>query len=105
MYRKTNNTHTYKLPKDHFFVLFNIVAKNGGAVVKTIDDAIMASFSTDHNALATAFEAGVAFADGTNNIEKLVDIKIGVHSDPCIAVTLNDSMDYCRTTVNVASSL
>ena len=32
-----------------------------------------------------------------------MDIKLGVHAGPCIAVNLNSTMDYFGTTVNVAA--
>jgi class 3 adenylate cyclase len=30
-------------------------------------------------------------------------LKIGIHEGPCLAVTLNDRLDYFGTTVNIAS--
>ena len=32
-------------------------------------------------------------------------IKIGLHAGPCIAVTLNDRLDYFGSTVNLAARL
>ena len=34
-----------------------------------------------------------------------ITIKLGVHSGPCIAVTLNDRLDYFGSTVNLAARL
>jgi len=38
-------------------------------------------------------------------VDDPVTIKIGVHEGPCIAVTLNDRLDYFGTTVNMAARL
>jgi class 3 adenylate cyclase len=68
-------------------------------VVKTIGDAVMATFATPHRALAAALR----MRDSVRDLKTDLQIKIGIHEGPCLAVTLNDRLDYFGQTVNVAA--
>ena len=73
-------------------------------MVKTIGDAVMATFPTPDRALAAALrmrEAMGRLNDGHNGHDLL--LKIGIHEGPCLAVVLNDRQDYFGTTVNIAA--
>jgi class 3 adenylate cyclase len=88
-------------------VLNDIVATEAGAVVKTIGDAVMATFSTPDRAIAAALRMREAMRDlgnGRNGHdgEDLL-LKIGIHEGPCLAVVLNDRQDYFGQTVNIAA--
>ena len=84
-------------------VLTEIVRRHDGGVVKTIGDAVMASFTDPVNCLLAAIEiqnAVGAFNErhaGDMGDEDAVTIKIGILEGPCIAVTLNDRLDYFGT--------
>ncbi|MET0429696.1 MAG: adenylate/guanylate cyclase domain-containing protein, partial [Microvirga sp.] len=92
------------LVREHFRTLNEIVAAEGGAVVKTIGDAVMATFPTPDRAVAAALRMRAAMLElnRKNSREDLL-LKIGLHEGPCIAVTLNDRQDYFGQTVNIAS--
>jgi class 3 adenylate cyclase len=89
----------YDLVRQHFRVLNEIVASEAGAVVKTIGDAVMATFPTPDRALAAALR----MRDSVRAIKDDLLIKIGIHEGPCLAVTLNDRLDYFGQTVNIAA--
>jgi class 3 adenylate cyclase len=82
------------------------VAAEGGAVVKTIGDAVIATFSTSDRALAAALRMRAAIGDIGNDVrqEDLL-LKIGIHTGPCLAVMLNDRLDYFGQTVNIAARI
>lgn len=101
MYRRIGDFKAYAIVREHFALLKMIVAKSGGAVVKTIGDAIMASFSDPAEALAAAVHMNREIKN-VGMGEDLV-LKIGVHSGPCIAVELNERLDYFGQTVNIAA--
>ena len=85
-------------------MLNEIVASEAGAVVKTIGDAVMATFPTPDRAVAAALrmrEAMRAF-NAEHGQEDLL-LKIGIHEGPCLAVVLNERQDYFGQTVNIAS--
>ena len=41
--------------------------------------------------------------DSVHSIKNDLLVKIGIHEGPCLAVTLNDRLDYFGQTVNVAA--
>jgi class 3 adenylate cyclase len=85
-------------------VLHEVVASEAGAVVKTIGDAVMATFATPDRALAAALKMREAMRklNAERNREDLL-LKIGMHEGPCLAVMLNDRLDYFGQTVNIAA--
>jgi len=104
LYERVGDLAAFDLVRAHFQVLNEIVAAEAGAVVKTIGDAVMATFSTPDRAVAAALrmrEAMHRLNDGHNGHHLL--LKIGIHEGPCLAVVLNDRQDYFGTTVNIAS--
>jgi class 3 adenylate cyclase len=104
LYERVGDLVAYDLVRQHFRVLNEIVVAEAGAVVKTMGDAVMATFLTPDRALAAALrmreDMGRINAERGN--EDLL-LKIGIHEGPCLAVTLNNSQDYFGQTVNVAA--
>jgi class 3 adenylate cyclase len=104
LYERVGDLVAFDLVREHFRVLNEIVAAEAGAVVKTIGDAVMATFPTPDRAVAAALrmrEAMHALNDDRSR-ENLL-LQIGIHEGPCLAVVLNDRQDYFGTTVNIAA--
>lgn len=104
LYERVGDLAAYDLVRSHFQVLNAIVAAQSGAVVKTIGDAVMATFTTPDRALAAA----LAMREGMRRLNAEAGrpdllLKIGIHEGPCLAVNLNDRQDYFGQTVNIAS--
>jgi class 3 adenylate cyclase len=89
--------------KKHFDELFAIVAANRGAVVKTIGDAVMASFTSPLDAVRAAHQIHDAFHPGRHDTP--IRLRISLNTGPCIAVRLNANADFFGGTVNVAAKL
>jgi len=104
LYERVGDLVAFDLVKEHFQILHEIIAAESGAVVKTIGDAVMATFPTPDRALAAALRMREAMR-GLNEKHQSEDLllKIGIHEGPCLAVTLNDRQDYFGQTVNIAS--
>jgi class 3 adenylate cyclase len=104
LYERVGDLVAFDLVKTHFQVLNDIVAEESGAVVKTIGDAVMATFPTPDRALAAALRMREAM-DELNRKSNTTDLllKIGIHEGPCLAVNLNERQDYFGQTVNIAS--
>jgi class 3 adenylate cyclase len=104
LYERVGDLNAFDMVRAHFQVLQEIVASEAGAVVKTIGDAVMATFPTPDRALAAAIRMRQAMRElnERSGSEDLL-LKIGVHEGPCIAVTMNDRQDYFGQTVNIAS--
>lgn len=99
LYDRVGDLVAYDLVRAHFRVLNEIVAAEAGAVVKTIGDAVMATFPSPDRALAAALRMQQSVQDIKNDMV----VKIGIHEGPCLAVTLNDRLDYFGQTVNIAA--
>jgi class 3 adenylate cyclase len=104
LYERVGDLVAFDLVRSHFRVLHEIVASEAGAVVKTIGDAVMATFPTPDRAVAAALRMRDAMRELNRQTERedLV-LKIGVHEGPCIAVAMNDRQDYFGQTVNIAA--
>lgn len=104
LYERVGDLVAYDLVRAHFGLLNDIVAAETGAIVKTIGDAVMATFPTPDRAVAAALRMRDAMRrlSETHEPEDLM-LKIGIHEGPCLAVTLNDRLDYFGQTVNVAA--
>lgn len=104
LYERVGDLVAYDLVRAHFQVLHEIVASESGAVVKTIGDAVMATFPTPDHAISAALRMREAMQslNEQHGSEDLL-LKIGIHEGPCLAVTLNDRQDYFGQTVNIAS--
>ena len=99
LYERVGDLAAYDLVRAHFRVLNEIVAAERGAVVKTIGDAVMATFPTPDRAMAAALKMREALQDLKGDLL----LKIGIHEGPCLAVSLNDRQDYFGRTVNIAA--
>ena len=106
LYEAVGDAAAYRLVRDHFTLLAGIVRRHQGAVVKTIGDAVMASFHLPEDALeaALAIQREVVDFNEAGGAGPIV-IKLGLHTGPCIVVTLNDRLDYFGTMVNLAARL
>ncbi|MFB0922900.1 MAG: adenylate/guanylate cyclase domain-containing protein [Alphaproteobacteria bacterium] len=111
LYEEIVDARAYGLVRDHFALLTQIVRSHDGAVVKTIGDAVMAAFADSATGLAAAIKiqnevsAFNARHVSAATSDPAITIKIGLHEGPCIAVTLNERLDYFGTTVNMAARL
>jgi len=104
LYERVGDLVAYDLVREHFRALHDIVASESGAVVKTIGDAVMATFPTPDHAISAALrmrEAMRAMNEQRGHEDLL--LKIGIHEGPCLAVVLNERQDYFGQTVNIAS--
>ncbi|HZW46428.1 MAG TPA: adenylate/guanylate cyclase domain-containing protein [Microvirga sp.] len=104
LYERVGDLVAYDLVREHFRVLNEIVASEAGAVVKTIGDAVMATFPTPDHAVSAALRMREAMRtlNEQRGQEDLL-LKIGIHEGPCLAVVLNERQDYFGQTVNIAS--
>ena len=103
MYREIGDATAFGHVMNHFDVLKEVIAEHNGALVKTIGDAVMAVFRQPSAALQAMLHAQERLADSGN--KHPLSLKAGVHVGPCIAVTLNERLDYFGSTVNLAARL
>ena len=105
-YERVGDAKAYRLVREHFAFLAARIREHNGAIVKTIGDAVMAAFAEPADAVraALAIQQKVAEFNAGHGGEA-ISIKLGLHKGPCIAVTLNERLDYFGSTVNLAARL
>ena len=107
LYSEVGDAAAFRLVDDHFDVLREAVAAHGGAVVKTMGDAVMAAFGDEESCAEAAIECLVrfeAFRKAAKHGER-TGLKLGLHGGACYVISANGALDYFGTTVNVASRL
>ena len=104
LYREIGDATAFGRVMNHFDVLKQAIAEEDGAMVKTIGDAVMAVFRQPAGALRAMLHAQRCLAAPPDGMVPL-QLKAGLHMGPCIAVTLNDRLDYFGSTVNLAARL
>ena len=106
LYERVGDLVAFDLVNEHFALLQQIIAAERGAVVKTIGDAVMATFETPDRAIAAAIRMREAMSDlAAERQHQSLHLKMGVHEGSCLAVTLNGQQDYFGQTVNIASRI
>jgi class 3 adenylate cyclase len=104
LYERVGDLAAFDLVRAHFHALLEIISSERGAVVKTIGDAVMATFIRPEHALAAGLRmrAAMTALNAARRTEDLI-VKIGIHEGPCLAVMLNERQDYFGQTVNIAA--
>jgi class 3 adenylate cyclase len=102
-YRSLGDARAFALIHEHFREMGGIVAEHAGAILKTMGDAVMASFVRPGDAV----RAGLAMIEATRQRhgQHGFHLKVGIHDGPCVMVRANQRMDLFGTTVNIASRL
>ena len=104
LYREIGDATAFGRVMSHFDVVRKAIAEHDGAVVKTIGDAVMGVFRCASDGLLAMFEVQQALTEPKDGNTPL-QLKAGLNTGPCIAVTLNDRLDYFGSTVNLAARL
>jgi class 3 adenylate cyclase len=104
LYERVGDLAAFDLVRAHFHALLEIISSEKGAVVKTIGDAVMATFIRPEHAIIAGLRMRSAM-DALNAERGTQDliVKIGIHEGPCLAVMLNERQDYFGQTVNIAA--
>jgi class 3 adenylate cyclase len=102
LYQKIGDAPAFGRVQEHFVDLEKAAAAEGGAIVKTMGDAVMASFREPVAALRAIWQAQQTIAGYG---EPLLRMKMGIHHGACIMVNMNERLDYFGSMVNIAARL
>ena len=106
LYEAIGDAAAYKLVRDHFVYLTDVVEAHRGTLIKTMGDAIMAAFTDGWDAVTAAIQLQTGVADfNRGRDDGGVVLKIGLHQGSCIAVTADGKLDYFGSMVNLAARL
>lgn len=106
MYEEIGDAAAYALVRDHFRVLRAAVEGNGGTVVKTIGDAVMASFPDPLKGAHAALQMVRDFDlwIDARDVERKPRLTVGMHTGPALVVHTDQAgFDYFGQTVNIAA--
>lgn len=103
LYREIGDAPAFGCVVNHFDILREAIRAEDGSLVKTMGDAVMAVFRRPPSALRAIMNAQKVISSVGNNPP--LQLKAGIHYGPCIAVTLNERLDYFGSTVNIAARL
>lgn len=99
LYDMQGDAAAFRAVKEHFEIGFAEVKKNGGAVIKTIGDALFAVLPSAEALITTALAIQKAFQNHT------LKLRIALQSGPVLAVNLNTGIDYFGNTVNLLAKI
>ena len=106
LYDKTGDVFAYSLIQEHFRILSDSVRKHSGAIIKTMGDAIMATFSLASSGMSAAMEM-MEKMEEFNKKQELngydLGLKIGLHEGSALVVNADERLDYFGQTVNIAA--
>jgi class 3 adenylate cyclase/Tfp pilus assembly protein PilF len=91
------------LLQTHNDIIFPIIEKHSGKIIKTIGDAVMASFHDTKDAVIAAVDIQKALKLHNKDAEKIkkINIRIGIHAGNA----LKDGKDYFGDAVNIAARI
>jgi class 3 adenylate cyclase len=105
MYERVGDVTAFDIVRLHFDMLESATRRHGGAIVKTLGDAIMARFFDPEDAVRTALEMFARLAPfdalGSGNLV----LKVGLHRGDAIVITSKGRRDYFGQTVNIAARM
>ena len=96
LYFELGDARAFERVHDHFQQLNQIVQREGGSMIKTLNEGIAAVF---HEPLG-AIRAGLAMRELNEP-----DLSVAIHRGPAMVATLNDHLDYFGATVSTAEQL
>lgn len=103
LYLKSGDGEAFTAVRRHFQRTYEVVRRNNGVVVKTIGDSAMVAFADALQCIRAAVELQREFNGDPATGGVL--LRVSIHSGPCLAVNLNNGIDYFGNTVNFAAKL
>jgi len=104
LYDMIGDLKAFALVNQHFERLGRAITRHHGAIIKTIGDAVMATFESPVDAVLASREMLREIESfNRESRERELILKVGVHRGASIAVTLNDRLDFFGQTVNIAA--
>jgi class 3 adenylate cyclase len=103
LYEQLGDAKAFRVLSEHFRILKERVRQEGGAVVKTVSEGIVAAFSPALAAVRVALDLPRLLA--ADETTKDLKLRMGVHRGPAMMATVNDHLDYFGSMVHQALQL
>jgi class 3 adenylate cyclase len=100
------DAQVYALVREYFDILSDAVTEHDGSIVKKNGDAVMAVFFNPVDALTCAIRVqhDIQWFNHTSDNDPII-VKLGLHTGRCLAVNVNDRLEYYGSAVNLATAL
>ncbi|WP_197454671.1 protein kinase domain-containing protein [Stieleria varia] len=102
LYDSLSDEAVYRMVNGHLKLISEVVVSNGGNVVKTIGESLLAVFPSRDQALLAARHMRAAVQEGDS---RQLSFGIGVHCGPTLVTTQNNRLDYFGSTVRAVLAL
>jgi class 3 adenylate cyclase len=103
MYGRVGDITAYDVVQKHFDLLTQVVREHHGALVKTMGDAIMATFSNSQDGVLAALAMVARVQELNRGQTQELGLKVGVHEGAALAVTADERLDYFGQNINLAA--
>ncbi len=103
LYQQLGDARAFGLIHEQFRLLDDCIRREGGALVKTVGEGVLAAFHEPVAAVRAALD--LPFVLSQTEATRDLRLRVGVHRGPALVATLNEHLDYFGTTVNVAAQL
>ena len=103
LYHELGDARAFALLQQQFRLLGDSVRAEGGAVVRTLGEGLLAAFPDAASGVRTALglPGVLARGDGTGGLR----LRLGLHRGAALAATVNEQLDYFGVTVRLALAL
>jgi serine/threonine protein kinase/class 3 adenylate cyclase len=92
LYRTLGDGQAFAVIHEHFRLLRERIRREGGAVVKTVGEGLLAAFDDSLAAVRAALDMPALLTSQEKT--KGLGIRLGIHRGPVLAATINDHLDY-----------
>ena len=105
LYEKVGDSKAFAFVENHFRYLVDCIASHKGGIVKTMGDAVMASFASAKDALEAALQMQKGWGSFIKSHGGHADIrlKVGLHQGPCITINNKGQLDYFGAMINTGA--
>jgi class 3 adenylate cyclase len=103
LFATLGDARAFELLLRYFRVAGDVVAREGGALLKTVGGGVVAAFEQPLPAARAALALHAALRGEAR--AGALTLQVAVHAGPAMAATVNDKLDYFGRTANVASRL
>ena len=97
------SAEAFEVIRTALLALDSSVSQNGGAVVKTVEEGIIATFSESRAAVAAAIDIQRGLRQRQD--DHPLAMRAAIHRGPAMVTTLNDRLDYFGSTVHITHRL
>jgi class 3 adenylate cyclase len=103
LYLRLGDAQAFSVIHEQFEAVSGCLRDHGGAPVKTLGEAVVASFSDPVAAVGGALALASALA--AHERTRDLSLRVGLHRGPTLVATINDHLDYFGNTARIAARL